>query len=181
MVVSLTGSLRPWLVAMDDIDWLNFRAHDLSSMRYLHNIRLRPELLRAAVTFRDPEVHVFRFGEQELCPTMEEFHAYLGNFVSGEIIIPPVRENIHKVLEAILGVNGGSAWYLINNGRLNAMRFIEMFSPLGDLSNMVHQTRRMTALCMCLLIAYLLVPSVGHANSALVRIVVQIEARKDVV
>lgn len=37
------------------------------------------------------------------------------------------------------------------------------------------------ALCMCLLDAYLLVPSEGHANSALVSVVVQIEARKDVV
>lgn len=39
----------------------------------------------------------------------------------------------------------------------------------------------MTALCTCLLAAYLLVPSKGHASSALVSVVVQIEARKDVV
>lgn len=133
MAVSLTGSLRPWLVVMDGLDWLNFRAHGLSSIRYLRNIHLLPELLRAAVNFWDPEVHVFQFGEQELCPTVEEFHAYLGSFDSGEIIIPPMRENINRVLSAILGVSGGSAQYLINNGQLNVMQLIEMFFLLVTL------------------------------------------------
>ncbi|KAI8568259.1 hypothetical protein RHMOL_Rhmol02G0184000 [Rhododendron molle] len=34
---------------------------------------------------------------------------------------------------------------------------------------------------MCLLAAYLLVPSAGHASSALASVVVQVEARKDVI
>ncbi|KAI8538514.1 hypothetical protein RHMOL_Rhmol09G0109300 [Rhododendron molle] len=61
------------------------------------------------------------------------------------------------------------------------MRLIEMFSPLGNLADTTYQTRRMTALCMCLLAACLLVPSAGHVSSALVSIAVQIEARKDVI
>ncbi|KAI8568255.1 hypothetical protein RHMOL_Rhmol02G0184000 [Rhododendron molle] len=167
MALSLTGLLRPWLASMEGVDWLNFRAHGFYSMRYLRNIRLRPELLRAAVSFWDPEVHVFRFGDQELCPTVEEFRAYLGGFGSGEVIIPPVRESAYRVLVAALGLSDNAARYLVRNGHLNAMRLIE--------------TRRMIALCMCLLAAYLLVPSAGHASSALASVVVQVEARKDVI
>ncbi|KAI8568252.1 hypothetical protein RHMOL_Rhmol02G0184000 [Rhododendron molle] len=153
---------------MEGVDWLNFRAHGFYSMRYLRNIRLRPELLRAAVSFWDPEVHVFRFGDQELCPTVEEFRAYLGGFGSGEVIIPPVRESAYRVLVAALGLSDNAARYLL-------------FSPPGDLRDMTYQTRRMIALCMCLLAAYLLVPSAGHASSALASVVVQVEARKDVI
>ncbi|KAI8568257.1 hypothetical protein RHMOL_Rhmol02G0184000 [Rhododendron molle] len=138
-------------------------------MRYLRNIRLRPELLRAAVSFWDPEVHVFRFGDQELCPTVEEFRAYLGGFGSGEVIIPPVRESAYRVLVAALGLSDNAARYLVRNGHLNAMRLIELFSPPGDLRDMT------------LLAAYLLVPSAGHASSALVSVAVQVEARKEVV
>jgi len=166
---------------MEGVDWLNFRAHGLYSMRHLRNIRLRPELLRAAASLWDPQVHVFRFGEQELCPTVEEFRAYLGGFGSGEVIVPPVRENIPKVLASSLGLNDGIARYLVSHGRLNVMRLIEMFSPLGDSADVTYQTRRMTALCMCLLAAYFLVPSDGHVSSALVSVAMQIEARKDVV
>ncbi|KAI8568254.1 hypothetical protein RHMOL_Rhmol02G0184000 [Rhododendron molle] len=181
MALSLTGLLRPWLASMEGVDWLNFRAHGFYSMRYLRNIRLRPELLRAAVSFWDPEVHVFRFGDQELCPTVEEFRAYLGGFGSGEVIIPPVRESAYRVLVAALGLSDNAARYLVRNGHLNAMRLIELFSPPGDLRDMTYQTRRMIALCMCLLAAYLLVPSAGHASSALASVVVQVEARKDVI
>ncbi|KAI8572766.1 hypothetical protein RHMOL_Rhmol01G0225800 [Rhododendron molle] len=124
-------------------------------MRYLRNICLCSELLRAAASFWDPEVHMLRFGEQELCPTVEEFHAYLGGF--------------------------GSARYLVSNGCLNTMRLIEMFSPSSDLMDMAHKSRRMMTLCKCLIAAYLLVPSIGHASSSLVSITVQIEAQKDVV
>ncbi|KAI8572047.1 hypothetical protein RHMOL_Rhmol01G0167900 [Rhododendron molle] len=181
MALFLTGSIRPGLASLEGVDWLNFRAHGLYSMRYLRNIRLRPELLRAAVSFWDPEVHVFRFGDQELCPTVEEFRAYLGGFGSEEVIIPPVRGSAYRVLAAALGLGDGAARYLVRDGHLNVMRLIELFSPPGDLADMAYQTRRMTALCMCLLAAYLLVPSAGHASSALVSVATQVEARKDVV
>ncbi|KAI8546926.1 hypothetical protein RHMOL_Rhmol07G0157400 [Rhododendron molle] len=161
--------------------WLNFRAHGLYSMRYLRNICLRPELLRAAVSFWDLEVHVFRFGDQELCPTVEEFRAYLEGFSSGGVIIPPVRESAYRVLVAAFGLGDGASRYLVKNDHLNVMRLIELFSPSSDLGDMTYQTRRMTALCMCLLAAYLSVPYAGHASSTLVGVAVQVEARKDVV
>ncbi|KAI8530324.1 hypothetical protein RHMOL_Rhmol11G0048300 [Rhododendron molle] len=181
MALSLTDSLRPWLASMEGVDWLNVRANGLYSMWYLRNIRLRPELLRAAVSFWDPEVHVFRFGDQELCLTVEEFRAYLGGFGSGEVIIPPVSESIYRVLAAALGLGDGAARYLVRDGRLNVMRLIELFSPPRDLADVTYQTRCMTALCMCLLAAYLLVLSARHTSSALVSVAVHVEARKDAI
>ncbi|KAI8535334.1 hypothetical protein RHMOL_Rhmol10G0166200 [Rhododendron molle] len=86
------------------------------------------QAFEAAVSFWDPEVHVFCFGDQELCLTVEEFCAFLGGFGSGEVIIPPMRESIYKVLAAALGLSGVTARYLVSNGHLDVMRLIEMFS-----------------------------------------------------
>ncbi|KAF7142478.1 hypothetical protein RHSIM_Rhsim05G0131100 [Rhododendron simsii] len=57
-------------------------------------------------------------------------------------------------------------------------------SPVMSMNNVQshkHGVPNLTALCMCLLAAYLLVPSAGHASLTLVSIAILIEARKDVV
>ncbi|KAI8572089.1 hypothetical protein RHMOL_Rhmol01G0171600 [Rhododendron molle] len=86
---------------------------------------------------------------------MEEFRAYFGSFGLGKVIIPPVRQNIYKVLAAVLELSGGAARYLVSNGYLNTMWLIEMLYPSCDLTDMTYQSECMTALCKCLLAAYL--------------------------
>jgi hypothetical protein len=172
--------LRPWLDSLDGIDWLNFQGQRLYALRHLREVAIRPVLLHAATRFWDSEVHVFRFGSQELCPTVEEFHAYLGSHDSAEPIIPMLRESMKNILKSKLGVSGNVAEFLTRGNAINIVQLYEMFSPPGDLTDFVYQGRRMTACCICLLAAFLLVPSVGQPSPLLVGVAAQIEARKDV-
>lgn len=172
--------LRPWLDSLEGIDWLNFRGHRLHALKHLRNIRIRPDLLHAAVRFWDSEVHVFRFRLQELCPTVEEFHAYLGSHESDEPIVPMIRASMKKLLKIKLGVSIGVADFFTQGGTINILQLFGMFSPPKDLTDFEYQGRQMTACCICLIAAFLLVPSVGEPSTLLVGVEAEIEARKDV-
>ncbi|KAH7864514.1 hypothetical protein Vadar_030429 [Vaccinium darrowii] len=168
MVVSFSALMRPWLDDLDGLDWLHFRGHRLTSLRYIRDVSIRPELLRAATQFWDPEVHVFRLGLHELCPTVEEFFAYLGGFDLAEPIVPLHGVGFAPVLSSKLGISNNAAKSLIRGGFLNIPRLIEGFRSDNF------------ALCLCLLAAFLFVQSDGQASSSLVGVVLQIEERKDV-
>ena len=168
MVVSFSALMRPWLDDLDGLDWLHFCGHRLTSLRYIRDVSIRPELLRAATQFWDPEVHVFRFGLHELCPTVEEFHAYIGGFDLEEPVIPLQGVGFASVLCSKLEISNNAAKSMIRGGFLNISRLIEGFRS-NDF-----------AMCLCLLAAFLFVQSDGQASSSLVGVAMQIEERKDV-
>lgn len=124
-----------WFESMSGIEWLNFRNHKLNSLRFLRQVPIRHELLHAAVLFWDPDVHVFRFGEQELCPTIEEFHLYLDCHNSDEPVILLVRESMWRILRAKLGLGINYARFLVEGGTFNNFRIYELFNPEGDLTD----------------------------------------------
>jgi hypothetical protein len=173
--------INTWIASLENIDWFNFRGLGLNALRHLHTFPICQDILRAAVRCWDSELHVFRFGMQELCPTVEEFQAYLGGNAFADPVIPPIRQNYANILSRKLGLGNGAARFLIRNETLNILRLFADYSPTGDLLDFTVQNRRMFALCMCLLALYLLVPSDGHPNSAIVGVAAQIEQRRDVV
>lgn len=181
MAMLASAVLQPWIASFENIDWFNFRSHHLNSLRHIHPIPIRPELLHAAAQFWDPEFHVFRFGLQELCPTIEEFHAYLETRPETEPVVPPNRANLVKILKEKLGVSDGIARHLIRGGSLDILRLFADFSPRGNPLDYTVQNRRMFALCMCLLATYLLVPNDGNPNPSIISVAAQIEQRRDVV
>ena len=181
MAMLASAVLQPWIASFENIDWFNFRSHHLNSLRHIHPIPIRPELLHAAAQFWDPEFHVFRFGLQELCPTIEEFHAYLETRPETEPVVPPNRANLVKILKEKLGVSDGVARHLIRGGSLDILRLFADFSPRGNPLDYTVQNRRMFALCMCLLATYLLVPNDGNPNPSIISVAAQIEQRRDVV
>ncbi|KAI8550622.1 hypothetical protein RHMOL_Rhmol06G0121700 [Rhododendron molle] len=132
MANHLPTLVGPWLKTFVAGDWLSFRTHGLAAFRFLRRVRLRPEILWAAVRFWDPDVHVFRFGDDELCPTMEEFQAYLQGFASSVIVIPPYRESMSKLLQSSLKISKGAADSLLSGGQINIMRLIEWYGPESD-------------------------------------------------
>lgn len=164
--MSFSALVRPWLDELDGIGWLNFQGHRLTSLRRIRDVSIRPELLHAAVRFW--KVHVFRFGLHELCPTVEEFHAYLGGFNLEMPVIPLHGVNFANVLSAKLGISNKAAKSMFQGGIINIPRIIAQFHPEGF------------ALCLCLLAAFLFVQSDGQASSSLVGVAMQIEERKDV-
>lgn len=126
-------------------------------------------------------MHVFHFNNLELCPISKEFRAYLGGCDSEEVIAPPMSDSLSKVLAKALGLNGGSARYIAHNGVLKVLQLIEVFSNLGKSPSMAKLIRHNRDLCMCLLVAYMLVPSKGKLSFAIMSISIQLEAHKDVV
>lgn len=138
-------------------------------MRYIRDVTIRPELLHAAVRFWDSKVHVFRFGLQELCPTVKEFHAYLGGFDLETPIIPLQGVNYADVLSSKLGLSKNATRSMIQGGMLYILRLINQFRPEGF------------ALCLVILAAFLFVGSKNQATAVLVGVAKQIEERKDVV
>lgn len=85
-----------------------------------------------------------------------------------------------KLMKMKLGVSSRAVDFLIQDGAVKILRLFEMFSPQRDLTDFKYQGHRMTACCICLLAAFLLVPSVGEPSSLLVGVAAQIEAHKDV-
>ncbi|KAI8563685.1 hypothetical protein RHMOL_Rhmol03G0128500 [Rhododendron molle] len=127
--------LRPWLVQFLSIDWLNFKYYGLASFRYLLHVPFCPELLRAVLRFWDPDVHVFRFGDDEICLTVEEFQAYLRTFASPTIVVPPYQVSILGLLATSLNISRGLANTILEGGQINIMRLIERYNPDGDLED----------------------------------------------
>jgi hypothetical protein len=173
--------LRPWLVSFLGIDWLNFQYHGLSSFRHLQHVPLRPTLLRAALRCWDPDVHVFRFGDDEICPTIEEFQAYLRTYSSPTLVVPPYQESMPGLLANCLDIHRGFANTILAGGQVNIFRLIERYSPDGDLEDMAWQSRRRFALVICLLAGYLLVPGDGRVSSLVVSVAAQMSERKNVI
>lgn len=111
---------------------------------------LRPELLRAALRFWDPNVHVFRFSDDEMCPTIEEFQAYLRCFASPVLVVPPYQVSMPKLLASSFNVSRGLANTRLEGDQINIMRLIETYNPNGDLGDDAVQAWRHFALVICL-------------------------------
>ena len=50
-------------------------------------------MLESLVAFWDPTVMVFRFGEQELTPTLEEYDGLLKLAISGDLVLPNFKSS----------------------------------------------------------------------------------------
>ncbi|KAI8572065.1 hypothetical protein RHMOL_Rhmol01G0169600 [Rhododendron molle] len=181
MANHLLALIGPWLEAFVASDWLSFRTHGIAVFRFLRNVRLRPKILWSAVQFWDPDVHVFRFGDNELCPTVEEFQAYLQGFTSSGIAVPPYRKSMSKLLKTSLNITKSVAESLLSGGQISIMPLMEWYGPEGDTGDMALQARRRFALVISVLAAYLLVSPNGQVNPSLVSIVTQLGAQRNVV
>ncbi|KAI8524688.1 hypothetical protein RHMOL_Rhmol13G0167700 [Rhododendron molle] len=125
MANHLPTLIGPWLETFVVSDWLSLWTHGLAAFRFLRSIRLRPEILWSALRFWDPGMHVFRFGDNELCPTVEEFQAYLQGLAFSVIVVPPYRKSISKLLKTSLNISNGTSESLLNGGQINIMRLME--------------------------------------------------------
>ncbi|KAI8568930.1 hypothetical protein RHMOL_Rhmol02G0239100 [Rhododendron molle] len=181
MANHLPTIIGPWLEAFIASDWLSFQTHGLAAFRFLRRIGLHPEILWSALRFWDPDVHVFRFGDNELCPTVEEFQAYLQGFASSVIVVPPCRKSMSKLLKTSLNITTGAPESLLNGGQINIMRLMEWYGPEGDTEDMALQARRRFALVISVLAAYLLVSPNGEVAPSLVSVATQLGARRNVV
>ncbi|KAI8542654.1 hypothetical protein RHMOL_Rhmol08G0154900 [Rhododendron molle] len=106
----------------DPITWL-----ESHYVKWLHReVKARlGDTSESAVRFWDPAVHEIRFGDNELCPTVEEFQAHLQSFASHTIVVPPYRKSMSKLLKTSMNITTGAAESLLSDGQVNIMRLME--------------------------------------------------------
>lgn len=181
MAENLALVVRPWMERLDSIEWLNFQnEYHLSAFRYLREFSIRPPLLHAAVQFWDPQLHVFRVGSQEFCPTIEEFGAYLGCASSHVFTIPMLRTNFPQILAATLGVGIIRARFLVQDGALNIRQLVETYIPRAGEAGMVRPPEFYFAFCLCILAAFVFVPADGRVSPHVVGVATQLRERKNI-
>ncbi|KAI8568262.1 hypothetical protein RHMOL_Rhmol02G0184300 [Rhododendron molle] len=177
----LAAILDPWLTRPETIDWESPRSQCLSSIRDLRFMEARPEFLEAALVYWDPVIHVFCFYDDEMCPTVEEFQAYLRGFIDCEVLaIPSFQEDMSQLLEAKLNIPEELSASIIQNGNLNIVRLIELYGPEGALGDYVGQAHRRLVLSICALVAYMLIPVNEEVSPSIVSMALQMDARKNI-
>ncbi|KAI8550575.1 hypothetical protein RHMOL_Rhmol06G0117800 [Rhododendron molle] len=177
----LAAILDPWLIRPETIDWESPRSQCLSSVCDLRFMEARPELLEAALVYWDPVMHIFRFYNDEMCPSVEEFQAYLRGFAEcGILAIPPFKENMSHLLEAKLNIPDEMSAIIIQNGNLNIVRLIELYGPEGALGDYVRQAHRRFVFSICALAAYMLISANEGVSPNIMSMALQMDARKNI-
>jgi len=72
--------------------------YGLSCVFPYHNIRVDKPLLHVAANYWVPSRHVFHFNGIELCPTIEEFGAIMGELEIDDLIFPTMGRNLTFLL-----------------------------------------------------------------------------------
>ena len=88
---SFRENLRSFLFHIDKKDWNRLKSCHLWNWRIFHYVNLDFKLLDAAISLWDPIDNVFRFGDHELCPLLEEFSAILKIPCDTPIAMPECR------------------------------------------------------------------------------------------
>ena len=87
-----------WIRKLDP-DFKDFVApYGISCIFPYHKIRVDKPLLRAAANYWVPSRHVFHFNGIELCPTIEEFVAIMGEPEIDDLIFPTMGGNLPSLL-----------------------------------------------------------------------------------
>ena len=89
---ALDGFLRGFLAVMAAKDKIEFKSFGLEPLFSIKHMKLETTLLTAAIYFWDPQIHVFQFNYEELCPTMEEFCALFGVSHAGPSSFPHLAQ-----------------------------------------------------------------------------------------
>ena len=64
-------------------------------------MRLDGPLLRAAINYWALTQHVFHFNGVELCPTIEEFSAIMGEPEIDDLVFPTIGEDLPSLLQVV--------------------------------------------------------------------------------
>ena len=94
--------LTIWYHKLSSEDSARFQRH-FGFLGSLLQVKTDSHMLESLVAFWDPTVMVFRFGEQELTPTLEEYASLLKLTISGDPVLPNVKPGKSRTAD-FLGV-----------------------------------------------------------------------------
>ena len=88
---------------LDVSTWSRF-PYGLSCIFPYHQIRVDESLLRTVANYWVPSRHLFHLNRIELCPTIEEFVAIMGEPEIDDLIFPTMGRDLPSLLRVLLGV-----------------------------------------------------------------------------
>lgn len=121
--------LQDWIINLDGSEKVNFCGFGLNALFPLSLTSLCFPFLHAAALCWNPITHVFHFGSQEMCPTLEEFQALMESHRDKEIMFQP-RFGHAQALGRMCGLTLHEARSLAYNRELGIPVLISQFSPL---------------------------------------------------
>ena len=145
-----TEKLSNWIATLDGLEKVNFRRFRINALFPLSHSPLFFSFLHAAARRWNSVTHVFSFGGQEMCPTIEEFQALMESRRDEEIL-PQSRFGHIQALGRMCGRTSHEARSLVHNGELDIPSLIHRFFDAGDRGDRLWQSFRQHALCLCML------------------------------
>ena len=88
MVENSPLNVSSWIRRLGPDFKYSISPYGLSCIFPYHQIKVDEPLLRAATNYRVPSQYVFHFNGIELCPTIEEFGAIMGEPKIDDLIFP---------------------------------------------------------------------------------------------
>ncbi|XP_074296255.1 uncharacterized protein LOC141626221 [Silene latifolia] len=172
MSQNFENALKLWLdnLTKDEKDYV-IRVQLGPLLLSLKQVKISWEFLRAATLFWDPEVHVFRFGDREICPMTEEFSVILGLSVQSPPALSNLDDELRKDFRDYLGITSRLDEFL-NGRRVNLCRLIAHFTSPSYPRTVIDSRYNKRALVLFLLNHFLFVsPSTIFCHGCLLKVV----------
>ena len=129
----------------------------LSCIFPYHQIEVDEPLLLVAANYWIPTRHVLHFNGVEICPTLEEFKAIIGEPLVNDLVFPTMGGDLPTLIQALLGVPLEKAMQWCVFGKLNVHLIFAYFSWLVVPTIEIPRSRFLNAFCLCMLARYFLV------------------------
>ena len=114
-------------------------------------------LLCAATNYWILTRHVFHFNSVEICSTLEEFSAIMGEPSVNDHVFPTMGGNLPTLIQALLGVPLEKAKQWCVFGKLNVWLIFAYFSQLAIPMTEILHSQFLNAFFLCMLARYFLV------------------------
>jgi len=129
----------------------------LSCIFPYHQIKVDEPLLHAATNFWISSRHVFHFNNMEICPTLEEFSAIMGEPNVSTLILPTIGNDFADLAHDLLGISLATSqqWCMLDH--LNIHMVFAFFSRFSVPVTGRGRSHYLNAFCLWLLARYFLV------------------------
>ncbi|XP_077250468.1 serine/threonine-protein phosphatase 7 long form homolog [Tasmannia lanceolata] len=142
------NGLLAWINGLQQVEGINLGMVGLCSLRNLATVCVDWGLIRTAISCWDPELHVFRFGMQELCPTHEDICMMLCISPDRPLFKPSFKEGYDEALSRLIGVPQKSLAHYRQASSIFVHKLVQVFSPSRELDKEYRRCRE-NALALC--------------------------------
>jgi len=172
-MASFEVSLSKLIGRFDNRMKREFEPFHLNVLFSLKQVAIVWDFLKAAVTCWDPVLHVFRFGDKEICPTVEEFAAILGCPLYDPPALPSLDARFALDFEKLLDLSKSECKSLISDCSVNLAKLFERFNTVPE--DVLQRRYFRRAICFLLLNRFLFVSVGDMGDASLIRVVDQMQ------